>query len=52
MPLFVLVTRRQMREMGEGNRFCGPASSFYFDLPGDRQFAYGHFWETELLLQS
>ena len=52
IPLFILVTRRQMREMGEGNKFCWQTSSFYFDLPRDKQFLLGNFWEAALLLQS
>ena len=40
VPPFVLVTRMQMREMRQENRFFLLSSSFYFDTPGDRQFAF------------
>ena len=46
MPTFVLVTRREIREMGKGNRFCWPTSSFYFDPPSDRHFFEGEFLRT------
>lgn len=49
---FALRTRRQMRKMGEGNRFYWSTPSIYLDPPGDRQFVPGNFWGAELLLQS
>ena len=52
LPSFVLVTQRQMREMGDRNRFCWPTSSFYFDQHGEWQFVLGNFLKTEILLQS
>lgn len=52
VPPFVLVTQRQMREMGEGNRFFWPTSLFYFYPSVERQFVLGNFWETDLLLSS
>ena len=52
VPTFVLVTRREMREMENGNRFCWPTSLFCFDPPGDRHFFFENFWEIALLLQA
>ena len=43
VPSFVQMTRRQMREIGERNRFCSPTSSFYFDPPGTDHFSLGLF---------
>ena len=48
LPPFVFVLQRQMKRIGEGNRFCHLTLSFTIDLLADKKFVFGSSEELNL----
>lgn len=51
LPPIIFALQRQIKGMGEGNRFCCLIPQITFELPGNRQFVLYKFWKVEFLLK-